>query len=101
MKYDINKLKHEFGFNNMNEIAQFLLNEFHRSNSNDEMLEISKFAKANNIDIIKILSSDEIVEFEQPRPTMTTQEIKENIEEISKPVDIVPPVDDKVKEILD
>ena len=101
MNLDINKLKNESGFTSYNQIAEYLLTLFHQSTSCDEMLEITHFAKANNIDIVKLASSDEIIPFNQPKQRMSTEEIKENIEEIIKPVDVTPPVDDKVKEILD
>lgn len=98
--YDINKLINESGFKNYNEIAEHLLNEFDRTNDYAEKMEIMQFAKNNNIDIIGLVTGEKTVEFYN-QPTMTQAEIKENIEEITKPVDVAPPVDDKVKEILD
>ena len=98
--YDINKLINESGFKNYNEVANYLLNEFDRTNNYAEKLEIMQFAKSNNIDVIGLVNGEKTVEFYN-QPTMTQVEIKENIEEIAKPADIVPPVDEKVKEILD
>ena len=98
--YDINKLINESGFKNYNEVANYLLNEFDRTNDYAEKLEIMQFAKNNNIDVIGLATGEKTVEFYN-QPTMTTTEIKENIEEIAKPEDIAPPVDDKVKEILE
>ena len=98
--YDINKLINESGFSNYNQIAEFLLNEFDRTNDYAEKLEIMEFSKRNNLDLIGLVTGDKTVEFYN-QPTMTQAEIKESIEEIAKPADIVPPVDDKVKEILE
>ena len=98
--YDINKLINESGFKNYNEVANYLLSEFNRANDYGERLEVVEFAKRNNIDIISLVTGEKTVEFYN-QPTMTIAEIKQNIEEIAKPADIVPPVDDKVKEILE
>ncbi|MGM9834697.1 MAG: hypothetical protein ACI31M_02830 [Bacilli bacterium] len=98
--YDMNKLINESGFKNYNEIANYLLNEFHRTEDCAEKLEIMQFAKSNNIDVLGLVTGEKTVEFYN-QPTMTTEEIKENIEEIAKPVDVAPPVDDKVKQVLD
>ena len=98
--YDINKLINESGFKNWNEVANYLLSEFDRTNNYAEKLEIMQFAKSNNIDVLGLATGNKTVEFYN-QPTMTQAEIKENIEEISKPADIVPPVDDRIKEVLD
>ena len=50
--YDINKLINESGFKNYNEVANYLLNEFDRTNDYAEKLEIMQFAKSNNIDVV-------------------------------------------------
>lgn len=98
--YDMNKLINESGFKNYNEVANYLLNEFDRTDNYEEKLEIMQFAKSNNIDVLGLVTGEKTVEFYN-QPTMTTEEIKENIEEIGKPVDVAPPIDEKVKEILD
>lgn len=98
--YDINKLINESGFSNYNQIAEFLVNEFDRTNDYAEKLEIMQFAKSNNIDVVGLATGNKTVEF-YTQPIMTTDEVKANIEEIAKPADITPPVDDKVKEILE
>lgn len=100
MTYDINKLINESGFKNFNEVASFLLNEFHRTDDYAEKMEIMQFAKSNNIDVLGLVTGEKILEFYN-QPTMTQTEIKQNIEEIAKPAPVAPPVDDKVKEILD
>ena len=98
--YDINKLINESGFKNYNEVANYLLNEFDRTNDYAEKLEIMQFAKSNNIDVVGLATGNKTVEF-YTQPIMSADEVKTNIEEIAKPVDVVPPVDDKVKDILD
>ena len=98
--YDINKLINESGFKNYNEIANYLLNEFHRTDDYGEKMEIMQFAKSNNIDVLGLVTGEKTVEFYN-QPTMTQAEIKENIEQIADPAPVAPPVDDKVKEILE
>ena len=98
--YDINKLINESGFSNYNQIAEYLLNEFSRTNDYGERLEIMEFAKRNNLDLIGLVTGEKEVPF-YDKPIMSADEVKANIEEIAKPVDVVPPVNDKVKEILD
>ena len=98
--YNINKLIKESGFKNYNEVANYLLNEFDRANDYSEKLEIMQFAKNNNIDVIGLVNGNKTVEF-YSQPIMSADEVKTSIEEIAKPANIVPPVDDKVKEILE
>lgn len=98
--YDINKLINESGFKNYNEVANYLLNEFDRTNDYAEKLEIMQFAKSNNIDIVGLATGNKTVEF-YSQPIMSADEVKANIEEIAEPDDIVPPLDDRIKEVLD
>lgn len=98
--YDINNLIKNCGFKNFNDVASYLLQEFSNTDDYGKKMEVVEFAKRNNIDIIGLVTGEKTVEFYN-QPTMTQAEIKENIEEIAKPVDVAPPVDDKVKEILD
>ena len=98
--YSMDKLIKESGFKNYNEVANYLLNEFDRTNDYGEKLEIMQFAKSNNLDLISLVTGDKTVEF-YSQPIMSAEEVKTNIEQIAEPADIVPPVDDKVKEILD
>lgn len=97
--YDVNKLINESGFKDWGEVANYLLSEFDRATDYQDKLEIMQFCKSNNIDVIGLVTGEKTVEFYN-QPTMTQTEIKQNIEQIADPPDIVPPVDDKVKEIL-
>lgn len=98
--YDINKLINESGFKNYNEVANYLLNEFDRTDDYAEKMEIMQFAKSNNIDVLGLVTGEKTVEFYN-QPTMTQAEIKENIEQITEPEPLAKPVNDKVKEILE
>ena len=98
--YSMDKLIKESGFKNFNEVASYLLSEFNNTDNYGDRLEIMQFAKNNNIDIIGLVTGEKTVEF-YTEPVMSQEEIKTNIQEITKEADIVPPVDEKVKEILD
>ena len=98
--YNIDTLINESGFKNYNEVANYLLNEFDRTNDYAEKLEIMQFAKNNNIDIISLVTGEKTVEFYN-QPTMTEAEINQNIEEIANPAPVAPEVSEQVGKILE
>ena len=98
--YNINKLINESGFKDWGQVANYLLNEFDRTNDYAEKLEIIQFAKSNNIDVIGLVNGNKAVEFYN-QPTMTTEEIKENIQEIANPAPVAPEVSEQVGKILE
>ena len=98
--YDINKLINESGFSNYNQIAEFLVNEFDRTNDYAEKLEIMQFAKSNNIDVLGLVTAEKTTEFYN-KSIMTTEEIKDNIQEIANPAPVAPEVSEQVGKILE